>query len=135
MTARLTEDMIGRPKLLLAEARVKKAVVILAGTLVGALLASSQAFADSHYMYCFGGGRAATYFSANYPVSEDTKSKTEEPKFAAFVKAKYGTTISAECHRDGTEANSANAKKLEEDSLRSAKGATPFNIVETNWAG
>jgi hypothetical protein len=109
----------------------KAAVVILAS----GLLASAQpTIAETHYMFCFGGGPAATYFSAVFPVPDNTRSKDKEPAFNAFVKGKYGTMIHAECHRDQTQANSESAKKLHEDSLRNAK-PTAFNIVETGWAG
>jgi hypothetical protein len=105
-------------------------VVILAS----GLFANSQAaIAETHYMYCFGGGRPV-YFSAVFPVPESTRGRDKEPAFNAFVKDKYGTMIHAECHRDQTKANSESAKKLQEDSMRNAK-PTPFNVVETGWAG
>jgi hypothetical protein len=107
------------------------AVVILAS---GLLAGSQTALAETHYMYCYGGGPAATYFSAVFPVSESTRGRDKEPVFNAFVKGKYGTMIHAECHRDQTKASSESSKKLAEESLRNAK-PKPFNVVETGWAG
>ena len=102
--------------------------------LASALLAGSQAaIAETHYMFCFGGGRPV-YFSAVFAVPETTRGKDKAPEFDAFVKSKYGTMIHSECHRDQTKPNSESAKKGQEDSLRNAK-PTPFNIVETGWGG
>jgi hypothetical protein len=124
------ENTAAEPSLTLETVMNRVAVVIL----VSGLLATSQAaVADTHYMFCFGGGRPA-YFSAVFAVPETIRGRDKEPAFNAFVKSKYGTTIHAECHRDQTKANSESAKKGQEESLRNAK-PTPFNIVETGWGG
>ena len=111
---------------------MNKAAVLIVAT--GLIASSHTTIAATHYMYCFGGGPAATYFSAVFPVSEDTRSRDTQPAFNAFVKGKFGTMIHAECHRDQTKSDSESAKKLAEESLRNAK-PKPFNIVETGWSG
>jgi hypothetical protein len=107
-----------------------KAAVLMCAV---AVVASAPAFADTHYMLCFGGGRQALYFSAVFPVPESAKSKDEEPLFAAYVQAKYSTRPGVECHRDQTEASANADKQSREDSFRS--GTLPYNIVETGWTG
>jgi hypothetical protein len=98
-----------------------------------AAVVGTPALADTHYMVCWGGGQKAVYFSASYPVGENTKSKDEQPRFNAFVQAKYGTMIHSECHRDGTQAASDSQRKTAENSFRTAK--VPYNVVETGWMG
>jgi hypothetical protein len=112
------------------EGSMNKSAVLAA---LWAAFAATPALADTHYMVCWGGGQKAVYFSAVYPVGEDTKSKDEQPRFNAFVQAKYGTMIHAECHRDGAQAASEAQKKSHVDSFRAAK--PPFNVVETGWMG
>jgi hypothetical protein len=109
---------------------MRKAAVLICA---GAVIASAPAFADTHYMLCFGGGRQALYFSTVFPVPDSAKSKDEEPLFAAYVQANYGTRPGVECHRDQTEASADADKKSREESFRS--GTPPYNIVETGWAG
>jgi hypothetical protein len=94
---------------------------------------ATPALADTHYMHCYGGGQKAIYFSAVYPVGETVKGKDEAPRFNAFVQSKYGTMIHSECHRDGKQADADSAKKINENSFRTAK--VPYNVVETGWAG
>ena len=110
---------------------MRKAIVL--GCAVTAMAATTPAFADTHYMLCFGGGQKALYFSAVYPVGENVKSKNEEPRFNAFVNAKYKTMIHGECHRSGTQASADSDKKIREDGFRNSKPV--WNIIETNWAG
>ena len=96
-------------------------------------LAGSQALADTHYMYCYGGGRAGLYYSAVFAVPESVKSDPEAKVFSAFVKSKYGVTISSQCHRDGSKASSDSAKKITEDSDQKSK--YPSKLIETGWKG
>ena len=98
-----------------------------------AALVSSQAFADTHYMYCYGGGRTALYYSANFPVPQGTKSADTAKVFNAFIQKKYGKTIFSECHSDLTLANSRSAKKITEDSDQKSK--FPSKLIETGWSG
>ncbi|HSM94494.1 MAG TPA: hypothetical protein VLT91_00520 [Rhizomicrobium sp.] len=98
-----------------------------------AALASTQALADTHYMYCYGGGRAGLYYSANFPVPQGAKSGDTAKLFNAFVQKKYGTTIFSECHSDLTLANSQSARKLTEDSDQHSR--FPSKLIETGWTG
>jgi hypothetical protein len=98
-----------------------------------AVLASSHAFGDTHYMSCFGGGRSGLYYSAVFPESTGAKSKDKADAFSKFVKGKYGTTISAQCHRDSTQTNAESAKKITEDSDQNSK--FPSKLIETGWSG
>ena len=107
-----------------------RTVFILAAV---ALSTASPALAADHYMHCYGGGRAGLYFSNVFAVSEDTKSKDKEPAFNAFVQKKYGVMIHSECHRDGTPALAASAKKINEDADQKSK--FPSKLIETGWGG
>ena len=71
-------------------------LVIVASLLAAS--ASSQALAaPTHYTFCFGGGRAALYYSAVFPTDQGTKTADTANAFNAFVKGKYGTMIHSEC--------------------------------------
>ncbi len=110
---------------------MKKTVFVLLGF---ATLASSQALAETRYMYCYGGGRAGLYYSAVFPVSFGTVKSADKAKaFNAFVQGKYGVTIFSDCHMDLTQANSLSAKKITEDSDQKSK--FPSKLIETGWAG
>jgi hypothetical protein len=98
-----------------------------------AVMVSSHAFGDSHYMICFGGGRLGLYYSAVFPESTGAKSNDTADAFSKFVKSKYGTTISAECHTDLTQANAESDKKIREDSDQNSK--FPSKLIETGWSG
>src|SRR5690242_727341 len=98
-----------------------------------AVLASSQALADTHYLYCYGGGRAAVDYSANFAVPAGTKSADTPKLFNAFIQKTSGTTNFSECHSDRTMANSKSAKKLTENSDQKSK--FPSKLIETGWSG
>lgn len=98
-----------------------------------AALSSSSALADTRYMFCYGGGRAGLYYSAVFAVAQGTKSADKEKPFDAFVKAKYGTVIFANCFTDLTQANSQSSKKIREDSDQKSK--FPSKLIETGWTG
>ena len=53
-------------------------------------------------------------------------------EFSAFVKAKYGVMISAECHSDGSRSSGESDKKLREDNDQNSK--YPSKLIETGWA-
>ncbi|HLY04715.1 MAG TPA: hypothetical protein VKR31_03110 [Rhizomicrobium sp.] len=97
------------------------------------LMAGSRALADTHYMLCVGGGRAGLYYSAVFPVTEDTKSDATAKAFRAFVSSKYKKMISAECHRNATEAIADADKKIRENSDQ--KSRFPSKLIETGWTG
>src|SRR5689334_11877582 len=105
--------------------------VLLAAAAVAA--SATPALAADHYMHCYGGGRAGVYFSDVFPVSEDTRGKDKEPAFNAFVQKKYGVMVHTECHRDGTAALAASAKKTNEESFQ--KSSVPWKLIETGWKG
>jgi hypothetical protein len=98
-----------------------------------AVVASSQALADTSYMFCFGGGRAGLYYSAVFPVPHGTNDEGKAQSFNAFVKSKYGVMIFSECHSDGTQAGSASSKKIRIDSDQQSH--YPSKLIETGWAG
>ena len=98
-----------------------------------AMLASSQALADTRYMYCYGGGRAGLYYSAVFPVPQGTQDQDKAKAFNAFVEGKYHTLIFSECHTDLSVANSESAKKGREDSDQQSK--FPSKLIETGWMG
>jgi hypothetical protein len=98
-----------------------------------AVLASSQAFGDTRYMICFGGGRSGLYYSAVFPVPTGSRDKDEANAFKDFVKSKYGTPIFAECHTDLTQANAESDKKIREDADQNSK--FPSKLIETGWSG
>ncbi|MBS0360509.1 MAG: hypothetical protein JSR98_03945 [Proteobacteria bacterium] len=98
-----------------------------------AVLAATPALAQTHYMLCFGGGRAALYWSAVFPVPESTKSADSQKAFNAFVQAKYGKAILSECHRNQTQAIADADKKQREASDQTSK--YPSKIIETGWTG
>jgi hypothetical protein len=108
-----------------------KRTLFLAATLAAAT--ATPAFADTHYMLCFGGGRAALYWSNVFAVPETTKSDESALAFNAFVKAKYGTMIHSECHRNGTQAIADADKKTRQAADQGSK--FPNKIVETGWTG
>ena len=103
------------------------------GREVSWVLAASQAFADTHYVLCYGGGRRALYYSAVFPVPTGTKSDQKAKAFDDFVKGRYGTPILAECHSDLTQASAESDKKSREDNDQTSR--FPSRIVETGWAG
>lgn len=98
-----------------------------------AAIASSHALASTDYAFCFGGGRAGLYYSANFPVVHGSSDENRAKAFNAFVKAKYGVLIFSECHADMTLANSQSAKKIREDSDQHSK--YPSKLIETGWTG
>lgn len=98
-----------------------------------AVLASSQAFADARYMFCFGGSQSGLYYSAVFPVPTGTKDTDTAQAFSNFVKSKYGTAIFAECHTDLSQANAESAKKAREDADQNSK--FPSKLIETGWSG
>jgi len=97
-----------------------------------ALMAATPAFAADHYLHCFGGGRAGLYYS-NVFAGPQGAGAQKAKAFDAFVKGKYGVTISSRCQSDGTQASAASSKKIEEDSDQKSK--FPSKLVETGWAG
>ena len=97
-----------------------------------AVSASTPAFAADHYLHCFGGGRLGLYYSNVFAAPQDAGAQKAKA-FDAFVKAKYGTTISSRCQSDGSQANAASSKKIEEDSDQKSK--FPSKLVETGWNG
>ena len=109
---------------------MRKTVVILAE--LGAM-AGSPALADSHYMFCFGGGRVGLYYSAVFAVPEGTKSAATATAFTAFVMSKYGHSPGTECHSNQTLAIATADKKQRQDSDQTSK--FPSKIIETGWAG
>jgi hypothetical protein len=98
-----------------------------------AAVSSTCALADSRHMFCYGGGRAALYYSAIFPVAQGVKSAEKEKAFDAFIKAKYGTVIFAGCYGDGSQADSQSNKKIREDSDQ--KSQFPSKLIETGWTG
>lgn len=98
-----------------------------------AVLTTSQALAETRYMICFGGGRAALYYSAVFPVPAGTKDADKATAFNAFVKGKYGKMIFSECHTDLTQANAQSDKKMREDNDQTSK--YPSKLIETGWMG
>ena len=98
-----------------------------------AVLASSQAFGDTRYMICFGGGRSGLYYSAVFPVPTGSKDKDMANAFRDFVKGKYAIPIFAECHTDLTQANAESDKKIREDADQNSK--FPSKLIETGWSG
>lgn len=96
------------------------------------LLASTQAYAETSYTFCFGGGRAGLYYSSVYPVAHGTSDVAMAKEFSAFVKAKYGVMIYSQCHSNGTRASGESAKKGWEDSDQKSK--YPSKLIETGWA-
>src|SRR5215469_14671916 len=108
---------------------MKKAVFLVFAFVIQA---SAQALADTHYMYCFGGGRYGLYYSAVFPAAQGV-SREKEKAFSAYVKAKYGTMIIAACHLDMTQALGESAKKIREGSDQNSR--FPSKLIETGWAG
>ena len=106
-------------------------LVIVASLL--AVTASSQALADTSYRFCFGGGRAALYYSAVFPSDRAIKTADTAIAFNAFVKSKYGTMIHGECHSDRTQEDAVSDKKSREDVDQKSK--FPSKIIETGWNG
>jgi len=98
-----------------------------------AMMAGSQALADTRYMFCFGGGQVGLYYSAVFPVPQGTKGADKANAFNAFVKSKYGTMIFSECHIDLSQASANSDKKIREDSDQTSK--FPSKLFETRWAG
>ena len=109
---------------------MKKAALVI---LASAVMAGSPALADTHYMHCYGGGRAGLYFSAVFPVPEGVMSKDKAKAFDAFIQGKYHVTIFSNCQRDQSQANAASSKKMEEDADQTSK--FPSKLIETGWAG
>ena len=109
---------------------MNRTVFVIAGV---AAMTSSQALASPRYMLCFGGGRAALYYSNVFPVLEGTKDADAAKAFNAFVKGKYGATIFSECHTDLTQASATSDKKIRESSDQTSK--FPSKLIETGWAG
>jgi hypothetical protein len=107
--------------------RTALAVIALAAAI------GTPALADTHYMLCFGGGRAALYWSNVFAVPETTKSDASALAFNAFVKARYGTMIHSECHRNGAQAIADADKKTRQGADQGSK--FPSKIVETGWTG
>jgi hypothetical protein len=98
-----------------------------------AAMAATPALAAPHYMFCFGGGPAALYYSAVFAVPEGTKSTPTAKAFTAFVQGKYGHSPGTECHSNQTQAIADADKKQREDSNQTSK--FPYKIVETGWMG
>jgi hypothetical protein len=117
------------------DARLLEVVMNKASFVVLALavLTSSQALADTDYMFCYGGGRLGLYYSTVFPVVHGTRDADKAKAFIAFVKARHGATIVSECHSDMTQANSRSDKKMREDSDQQSK--FPSKLIETGWAG
>jgi hypothetical protein len=84
-------------------------------------------------MLCSGGGQAGVYYSDVFAVPGGTKTQGVATMFNAFVKAKYGATIHAECHSNGTRASAVADKKMRESSNQDSK--FPSKLIETGWAG
>ena len=98
-----------------------------------AMLASSSTSARTDYAFCSGGGRASLFYSSVFPVVHGPSDAARAKAFNAFIKAKYGVTIFAECHSDLTPALANSHKKIMEDSDQHSK--FPSKLIETGWVG
>jgi hypothetical protein len=110
---------------------VMKKIVIVASLLLATV--RSQGLPATNYRFCFGGGRAALYYSAVFQSDQATKTADTATAFDVFVKGKYGTVIHSECHSSGTEAAATSDKKIREDSDQQSK--FPSKLIETGWNG